>query len=82
MIKSSDAAAKMEELCRLKVASKRQVTLHFGEGDEIRLEVTDGQITKAEACAAVPTRLFTPDVLEGIANLNKSLAVEEDSSSG
>ena len=61
----------MRELFRLKVASKRQVTipqrllnvLQLGEGDEIRLEVENGQIVLAEPCKVIPTRLFTPEVL-------------------
>jgi bifunctional DNA-binding transcriptional regulator/antitoxin component of YhaV-PrlF toxin-antitoxin module len=65
----------MEELFRLKIAAKRQVTvpqrllnlLHLEEGDEIRLEVTGDQITKVEACKVVPTHFFSPAVLKQIA---------------
>jgi AbrB family looped-hinge helix DNA binding protein len=65
----------MKELFRLKIASKRQVTipqrllnlLHLVEGDEIHIETEDGRIEKAEPCKVVPTGLFTSDVLEQLA---------------
>jgi antitoxin component of MazEF toxin-antitoxin module len=61
----------MRELFRLKIASKRQATvpqkllnlLHLSEGDEIRIETENGQITKAEPCKVVPTSLFSADIL-------------------
>jgi antitoxin component of MazEF toxin-antitoxin module len=61
----------VDELFRLKIAGKRQVTLpqrlltalQLTEGDEIQLQVVDGQIVKAEAWKAIPTHLFTPDIL-------------------
>jgi len=65
----------MKELFRLKIASKRQVTvpqrllnlLHLVEGDEIHIETEDGRIDKVEPCKVVPTSLFTSDVLEQLA---------------
>lgn len=72
----------MEELFRLKIAAKRQVTLpqrllnalHLSEGDEIRLQVNDGQIAAVEACKVVPTRLFTPEVLKELAVRESEIA--------
>lgn len=65
----------MKELFRLKIASKRQVTipqrllnlLNLTEGDEIRIEVEDGSIGHVEPCKVVPTKLFTRDVLDQLA---------------
>lgn len=72
----------MHELFRLKIAAKRQVTLpqrllnqlQLSEGDEIRLEVADGQIVSVEACKVVPTRLFTPEIREQLAEREAEMA--------
>jgi len=61
----------MNELFRLKIASKRQMTapqrlldvLGLNEGDEIQIEISDGQIVDAHACKAVPTRMLTGELL-------------------
>ena len=65
----------MSDLFRLKIASKRQMTapqrlldvLGLNEGDEIRIEVADGQIVRTEACKVLPTRLFSPEILKKLA---------------
>jgi hypothetical protein len=72
----------MEDMSGLEVAPKRQLTLHLSGGDVIRLEVTDGQITKVEPCPAVPSQVFTPEVLERLANQNKPSAIDEDRRDG
>ena len=72
----------MSELFRIKIASKRQMTapqrllnlLRLGEGDEIQLEVENGQIVNIEACKVVPTRLFSPDVLSQLAAREMEMA--------
>ena len=71
----------MDELFRLKIAGKRQVTLpqrmlnalRLEEGDELRIEVVDGQIKLAEACKSVPTKLFNPQVLEDLNNRKREM---------
>jgi len=81
----------MNELFRLKIASKRQLTapqrlldaLSLSEGDEIQLEVADGQIVDVYPCKAVPTALMTDDLLSKIKKREdrlmqgKGLSVEE-----
>jgi bifunctional DNA-binding transcriptional regulator/antitoxin component of YhaV-PrlF toxin-antitoxin module len=72
----------MNEMFRLRIAAKRQVTLPrrllsallLDEGDEIRLQVVDGHIKHAEACKLVPTRLFNKQVLEDLASRDKEIA--------
>ena len=71
----------MKELFRLKIASKRQMTapqrlldlLGISEGDEIQLEVADGQVAAVHACKAVPTVLMTEDLLSKIKEREKQL---------
>jgi antitoxin component of MazEF toxin-antitoxin module len=61
----------MQELFRLKIASKRQMTapqrlldaLQLGEGDEIQIEVADGHIVDVHPAKAVPTALLTEALL-------------------
>ena len=61
----------MTERFRLKIVSKRQVTipqrmlnlLHLSEGDELQIEVSDSRIQEVRTLKAVPTDLFTPEVL-------------------
>jgi len=73
----------MKELFRLKIASKRQATvpqrllnvLHLAEGDEIRIEVEDGQIKSAQPCKVLPTNLFSADVLTQL--MAREAAIEE-----
>lgn len=62
------------ELFRLKVASKRQVTipqrmldvLGLSEGDEIQIEISNGQIVSTQACKSVPTAMLPQDLLAKI----------------
>jgi len=62
----------MRETFRLKIGAKRQVTvpqrmltlLHLSEGDELQIDVANNQIQVARALKALPTDLFTPEVLE------------------
>lgn len=64
----------MNELFRLKIASKRQMTapqrlldvLNLNEGDEIQIEIADGQIVDVHPCKAVPTRMLTDELLSKI----------------
>ena len=64
----------MHELFRLRIAAKRQMTapqrlmelLHLSEGDEIQLEVADGQIIDARPCKPIPTALLSEDLLTEI----------------
>jgi len=61
----------MRELFRIKIASKRQATvpqrlleiLGITEGDEIQIEVSDGQVRGVHACKAVPTALLSEELL-------------------
>ena len=64
----------MRELFRLKIASKRQMTapqrllnaLNLAEGDEIQIEVADGQVVDVHPCKAVPTALLPQALLSKI----------------
>ena len=61
----------MNELFRLKIASKRQMTapqrlleaLGLSEGDEIQIEIADGRVVDVHPCKAVPTALMTNELL-------------------
>ena len=60
----------MTETFRLKIVSKRQITvpqrmlnlLHLSEGDELQIDVANNQIQTARALKAVPTDLFSPEM--------------------
>jgi bifunctional DNA-binding transcriptional regulator/antitoxin component of YhaV-PrlF toxin-antitoxin module len=81
----------MQELFRMKIASKRQLTvpqrlldvLDLAEGDEIQIEVSDGQIVGTHACKTVPTALLGKELLSKIRKREerlvegKGLSVEE-----
>ncbi len=68
-----------QELFRLKIASKRQVTVPqrlmqifgIGEGDELQIEVMDGRVVSVEPCKVVPSRLFTPEILDALEQREK-----------
>ena len=72
----------MNELFRLRIAAKRQITapqrlmesLSLSEGDEIQMEVSDGQIVGVHACKAVPTALLSEDLLTEIKKQEHRLA--------
>lgn len=75
------------ELFRLRVASKRQVTvpqrllnvLKITEGDEIQIEVdsTTGRILAAEPCKAVPNSFVTPELLAAIEERERQFDKDE-----
>ncbi len=62
----------MIEHFKLKVASRRQVTLplrmldllHLSEGDFLEISVEDGRVIAGRGLKLVPTNLFTPDILD------------------
>ena len=62
-----------KELFRLRIASKRQVTvpqrlknlLGLSEGDELQIELTGNQI-EIRACKVVPTHLFSPEIVAAL----------------
>lgn len=64
----------MTETFRLKIGAKRQTTLpqrmlgllHLTEGDELQVDVANNQIQNCRALKAVPTDLFTPEILESL----------------
>lgn len=64
----------MNELFRLKIASKRQITapqrlldaLNLSEGDEIQIEVANGQVREVHPCKAVPIALLPETLLSKI----------------
>ncbi|MFZ0792582.1 MAG: AbrB/MazE/SpoVT family DNA-binding domain-containing protein [Candidatus Korobacteraceae bacterium] len=64
----------MQELFRMKIAGKRQLTLPqrlldvlgLAEGDEIQIEVADGQIVGTHACKTIPTALLGKELLSKI----------------
>ncbi len=72
----------MRELFRLRIAAKRQMTapqrlmeaLSLSEGDEIQLEVADGQIVAVHPCKAVRTALLSSDLLSEIRRQEHRLA--------
>ncbi len=81
----------MQELFRMKIAGKRQLTLPqrlldvlgLAEGDEIQIEVSDGQIVGTHACKTIPTALLGKGLLSKIRKREerliqgKGLSVEE-----
>jgi antitoxin component of MazEF toxin-antitoxin module len=64
----------MNELFRLKIASKRQMTapqrlldaLGLSEGDEIQIEIAGDRVVDIHPCKAVPTALLTTELLSKI----------------
>ncbi|HVB33855.1 MAG TPA: AbrB/MazE/SpoVT family DNA-binding domain-containing protein [Patescibacteria group bacterium] len=72
----------MRELFRMKIASKRQVTipqrmlnlLRLSEGDELQIEVVDGKIHQTRALKSVPTDLFTEEDLRMISQHEDEIA--------
>lgn|SRR5258708_1998517 len=49
-------------------------SLSLSEGDEIQMEVSDGQIVTVHACKAVPTALLSDDLLSEIKKQEHRLA--------
>src|SRR5271166_1071080 len=62
----------MSDIFRLKIVSKRQVTLpqlmlealHLREGDELEVEVDDGEVVAIRPLKLVPTTFFTKRMLK------------------
>src|SRR5256885_35553 len=71
----------MKELFRLRIASKRQVTipqrlmnvLGLSEGDELQVLVKGNQINEVRACKVVPTHLFSSDVIAALEAREKEI---------
>jgi bifunctional DNA-binding transcriptional regulator/antitoxin component of YhaV-PrlF toxin-antitoxin module len=63
-----------KELFRLRIASKRQITvpqrlmnvLGLSEGDELQIELKGNQITEIRPCKVVPTDLFSPEIVAAL----------------
>ncbi len=80
----------MHELFRLRIAAKRQMTapqrlmeaLALSEGDEIQMEVANGQVVAVHACKSVPTALLSEDLLSEIKKQEQRLAQGEGLSVG
>jgi AbrB family looped-hinge helix DNA binding protein len=61
----------MADFFRVKIVSKRQVTLpqlllerlHLAEGDELEFEVDEGEIVRVRPLKLVPTNYFSPELL-------------------
>jgi antitoxin component of MazEF toxin-antitoxin module len=72
----------MRELFRLKIASKRQVTmpqrllnvLNLAEGDEIRVTTENGSIVGCEPFKMIPASLFTPEILSQLSKREAEMA--------
>jgi len=72
----------MRELFRLRIAAKRQLTapqrlmdaLSLSEGDELQIEVADGQIVAVHPCKAVPTSLLSSELLSEMRKQEHRLA--------
>ena len=72
----------MADYFRVKIVSKRQVTLpqlmlrdlHLEEGDELEFEVESGKIRAVRALKVVPAEYFPPDVLEMIRQRRQEMA--------
>lgn len=71
----------MREFFRLKIVSKRQVTLpqlmlkmlHLDEGDEIEIEIEDGKIVAGNALKLVPTDFFTAPMLHKLSERSRAM---------
>ncbi len=63
-----------KELFRLRIASKRQITvpqrlmnvLGLSEGDELQIEVKGNQINEVRPCKVVPTHLFSSEIVAAL----------------
>jgi len=71
----------MHDFFRLKVVSKRQVTLpqllleklHLEEGDELEVEVADGTIVAVRPLKLVPTDFFSDRLLQKLEERSRSM---------
>jgi antitoxin component of MazEF toxin-antitoxin module len=72
----------MNELFRMRIAAKRQMTvpqrlldvLSLAEGDELQVEVANGQIVATRAYKAVPIALLSPTLLSEIVREEQRMA--------
>ena len=72
----------MNDIFRLKIVSKRQITipqilmmkLHLAEGDELEIEVRDDTIVAVRPLKLVPTQLFTSDMLQKLQRRAEKMA--------
>lgn len=72
---------KTEQLFRLKVGSKRQLTfppallesLKMSEGDEIQILVQNGQVVSMQPCKAVPTLYLSEATLSKLQEREQAL---------
>lgn len=75
----------MPDFFRLKVVSKRQVTLpqlllerlHIAEGDELEVEVEDGEILAVRPMKLVPANLFSPGMLRKLEERSRDMDAGE-----
>lgn len=71
----------MSDFYRLKIVSKRQVTLpllmlealHLQEGDELEVEVENGEVVAVRPLKLVPATLFTKQMLKVLEARSKSM---------
>jgi AbrB family looped-hinge helix DNA binding protein len=70
-----------KELFRLRIASKRQITvpqrmmnlLGLSEGDELQIEVKGNQISAVRPCKVVPTHLFSSEIVAALEAREKEI---------
>lgn len=71
----------MRDFYRLKIVSKRQITLpqmlleklHLREGDELEVEVEDGNIVAVRPLKLVPVDFFNDTILHQLEERSKSM---------
>lgn len=71
----------MRDFFRLKIVSKRQVTfpqlmlekLHLREGDELEVEIDDGNIIAVRPLKLVPTDFFSDTMLHQLEERSKNM---------
>jgi AbrB family looped-hinge helix DNA binding protein len=81
MIRSSTGGALVRDFFRLKVVSKRQVTipqlmlekLHMQEGDELEVEIEDSTIVALRPLKLVPTNFFSDGMLQKLEERSRSM---------
>ena len=80
----------MSEIFRLKIVSKRQVTLpqlmlealHLREGDELEVQVEDGEVVAVRPLKLVPATFFTKRMLKVLENRSKSMEAGDTARAG
>jgi antitoxin component of MazEF toxin-antitoxin module len=71
----------MPDVFRLKIVSKRQVTipllmleqLHLQEGDELEVEIENGAVVGLRPLKLVPTNFFSDDMLRKLEQRSRSM---------